>query len=120
MWCCRGGSFHDWRVDEWGTKTATGAATDAEQDIAVMLIFAQHLVDAGPSVRLKTTTRTSSSGCCHPPTRLSLAHTCTTAFPPSCVGAWQPHTTPQGATYGQRAQRMLDAMWDLGMIQDAK
>ena len=38
-------SFHDWRVDKQGQKTANGAATDAEEDIALCCIFAQHLVD---------------------------------------------------------------------------
>jgi hypothetical protein len=33
---------------------------------------------------------------------------------------WKAHTTPQGATYGQRGQQILDAMGDTGMIQDAK
>jgi hypothetical protein len=33
---------------------------------------------------------------------------------------WTAHKTPQGATYGERAQKMLDAMWSTGMIQDGK
>lgn len=36
--------FH-WRVDASGNITGAGSATDAEQDIAVALIFAQSLVD---------------------------------------------------------------------------
>ncbi len=40
-------SFHDWRVNKDGQKTANGAATDAEEDIALTCIFAQHLVDKG-------------------------------------------------------------------------
>ncbi len=39
---------------------------------------------------------------------------------PCNAGVWEAHTTPQGATYGERAQQILDAMWDVGMIQDAK
>ena len=39
--------YHDWRIDENGNKQATGAATDAEEDIALTCIFAQHLVDKG-------------------------------------------------------------------------
>lgn len=79
MWNYR--HFHDWRVNEQGSVQATGAATDAEQDIALACIFAQHLVDKG---------------------------------------VWESHRTPQGATYGERAQQILDAMWDTGMIQDGK
>lgn len=78
MW---NGRFHDWRVGKWGEKTAFGAATDAEQDIALALIFAQHLQDKG---------------------------------------VWQPHWTPQGVTYAQRAQNILDSFWNVGMIQDNK
>ena len=36
------------------------------------------------------------------------------------TGVWKAHKTPQGATYGERGQQILDAMWDVGMIQDAK
>jgi hypothetical protein len=46
---CARASYHDWRVDQFGNKVATGAATDAEQDIAAFLIFAQTLVDKGQS-----------------------------------------------------------------------
>lgn len=42
MW---NGNFYDWRINEQGQKTATGAATDAEQDIAFALISAQSKVD---------------------------------------------------------------------------
>lgn len=44
LWLCR---FHDWRVDVDGKILAQGAATDAEQDMAVTLVFAQHLVNRG-------------------------------------------------------------------------
>uniref|UniRef100_I2CQP6 Glycoside hydrolase family 8 n=1 Tax=Nannochloropsis gaditana (strain CCMP526) TaxID=1093141 RepID=I2CQP6_NANGC len=79
MWNWR--NFHDWRINEQGSIQGTGAATDAEEDIALACIFAQHLVDKG---------------------------------------VWEPHTTPKGASYGKRAQEILDAMWDVGMIQDGK
>lgn len=38
------GNCYDWRVNESGTVIGTGAATDAEQDIALALIFADLLV----------------------------------------------------------------------------
>lgn len=41
MWA---GEFYNWRVDENGKVEGTGAATDAEEDIAVALIFADQLV----------------------------------------------------------------------------
>jgi endo-1,4-beta-D-glucanase Y len=41
------GRLYDWRSDQFGNIIGTGAATDAEQDIAMMLIFADHLVDLG-------------------------------------------------------------------------
>ena len=41
MWA---GEFYNWRVDESGKAQGTGAATDAEEDIAVALIFADQLV----------------------------------------------------------------------------
>jgi len=68
-------------VDVNGNKVAFGAATDAEEDIALSLIFAQHLVDKG---------------------------------------AWQYHQVPSGATYGARAQQILDAMWSTGQIANGK
>lgn len=71
MW---NGLCYDWRVDEYGKRVAEGAATDAEQDIAVSLIFAQRLVDAG---------------------------------------VWIPHNNP---TYRERAQSIMDNMWDTHMI----
>lgn len=37
MW---NGRYYDWRVDEFHQKTGLGAATDAEQDIALSLLFA--------------------------------------------------------------------------------
>ena len=42
MW---NGKFYDWRINEYGVKTAFGAATDAEQDIALALIFAKQKLD---------------------------------------------------------------------------
>jgi len=147
---------------------ATGAATDAEQDIALACIFAQHLVDEGKGGReggregkpvSKTDYENMTVDACriaaHPPLPPSLPpsfsprcvkaphhpsgghlrrtdpsigkfHTPPSLSPslapslPSLVGVWQPHTTPQGATYGERAQQILDAMWDTGMIQDGK
>lgn len=44
MW---NGQYYDWRVDAYGNKMALGGATDAEQDIAAMLIMAQSRVDSG-------------------------------------------------------------------------
>lgn len=44
MW---NGMWYDWRISEYGQKTATGAATDAEQDIALALIFANNKVKKG-------------------------------------------------------------------------
>lgn len=41
------GEYYHWRVDENGTVIGTGAATDAEEDIAVALIFADALVQKG-------------------------------------------------------------------------
>jgi hypothetical protein len=43
-------SFHDWRINEQGSIQGTGAATDAEEDIALACIFAQHLVDKGRGI----------------------------------------------------------------------
>jgi endo-1,4-beta-D-glucanase Y len=71
MWNGRG---YDWRVDSGGNKVAYGYATDAEQDIAVSLIFAQNLVDEY---------------------------------------LWIPHYNP---SYGERAQSILNNMWDSRMI----
>lgn len=36
------------------------------------------------------------------------------------AGEWKEHKTPQGSTYGERAQTMIDAMWSTQMIQDGK
>lgn len=76
MW---NGRCYDWRIDANGFKTGTGAATDAEQDIAFALISAQSRVDKkvweSPSLRV---------------------------------------------TYGQRAQDILDNMWNTGMISSNK
>jgi endo-1,4-beta-D-glucanase Y len=38
------GNYYDWRVNRSGTKTGTGPASDADQDIALLLIFADRLV----------------------------------------------------------------------------
>jgi len=75
MW---NGHNYDWRIDENGNKVATGAATDAEQDIALCLIFAQNLVHKGD---------------------------------------WKMHDNP---TYGERAQNILDNMWNSHMISTGK
>lgn len=71
MW---NGRCYDWRVDEHGQRTATGAATDAEQDIALSLIFADRLVNQRK---------------------------------------WKAHQNP---TYSQRAQDILDNMWNTDMV----
>ncbi len=39
--------YYDWRVGTSGTKIGTGAASDADQDIALMLIYADLLVKKG-------------------------------------------------------------------------
>ena len=44
MW---NGGCYDWRVDGMGQKVAYGGATDAEQDIAAMLIMAHRRVERG-------------------------------------------------------------------------
>ena len=44
MW---NGSYHDWQMDPSGNIVGKGAATDAEEDIALALIFADKLVSAG-------------------------------------------------------------------------
>jgi hypothetical protein len=41
------GEYYDWRAAEDGTTIGFGAATDAEQDIAMMLLLADELVDRG-------------------------------------------------------------------------
>jgi endo-1,4-beta-D-glucanase Y len=41
MWA---GEFYNWRVDQNGKVEGTGAASDAEEDIAIALIFADQLV----------------------------------------------------------------------------
>jgi endo-1,4-beta-D-glucanase Y len=75
MW---NGVGYDWRIDEYGNKMSYGSATDAEQDIALSLIFAQTKVDKGE---------------------------------------WQGHYNP---TYGERAQNILDNMWNSKMISEWK
>jgi len=43
-----GGNYYDWRVDKsGGSRIGTGPASDAEQDIALLLIFADRLVKTG-------------------------------------------------------------------------
>lgn len=44
MWS---GCYYNWQVDESGKVVGRGAATDAEEDIALALIFADKLVSAG-------------------------------------------------------------------------
>lgn len=39
------GCLYDWRIDANGNKVGTGAASDAEEDIALALIFANRLVE---------------------------------------------------------------------------
>ncbi len=41
------GQYYDWRADQNGATIGFGAATDAEQDIAMMLLFASDLVNRG-------------------------------------------------------------------------
>lgn len=41
------GKYYNWRVNATGTVTGGGAATDADQDIALLLIFADKLVKSG-------------------------------------------------------------------------
>lgn len=72
-----GGKFYNWRANESGDVAAvngTGAATDAEEDIALTLIFADLLVKKN---------------------------------------IWQAHTSPKGVTYAERAQIILNSMWEL-------
>ena len=38
------GNYYDWRVNKSGAKIGTGPASDADQDIALLLIFADRLV----------------------------------------------------------------------------
>ncbi|MDR0331518.1 MAG: hypothetical protein LBH93_07420, partial [Chitinispirillales bacterium] len=42
-----GGNFYDWRVNKTGGKIGTGPASDADQDIALLLVFADKLVERG-------------------------------------------------------------------------
>lgn len=44
MW---NGRWYDWRVGPYGNRVAYGAATDAEQDIAAMLVLADRRVQRG-------------------------------------------------------------------------
>jgi endo-1,4-beta-D-glucanase Y len=65
---------YNWRTDQTGTVIGSGAASDAEEDIAYCLIIADLLVKKG---------------------------------------IWQSHSSPKGATYAQRAQTMINAIWSL-------
>ena len=52
MWNSEGlwgnpGNYYDWRVDKSGGNVGTGPASDADQDIALLLIFADQLVKKG-------------------------------------------------------------------------
>lgn len=72
-----GGKYYNWRANEAGSVDAAngvGAATDAEQDIALCLIFADLLVKRN---------------------------------------TWQSHKSPKGVTYAERAQVILNSMWEL-------
>ena len=43
-----GGGYYDWRINRDGSRrTGTGPASDADQDIALLLIFAERLVQEG-------------------------------------------------------------------------
>ena len=77
MW---GGDFYNWRVSVDGNLIGQGAASDAEEDIALALIFADLLVKKG---------------------------------------VWQPHSSPKGVSYAQRAQGMVNSIWSL-MVQDGR
>ncbi|MCL2206964.1 MAG: glycosyl hydrolase family 8 [Fibromonadales bacterium] len=47
-WMPSAGNYYDWRVNSTGSqKLGTGAASDADQDIALLLIFADQLVRVG-------------------------------------------------------------------------
>lgn len=120
MWalhsCCLSPcSFHDWRIDVNSGRTATGAATDAEEDIALTLIFAQHLVDKGESIGSIYLVREWQEGCgwCH-----ALMTYCMEFV--WYLGIWEWHQMPSGASYGDRAQQIMDAFWSTGMIADGK
>lgn len=81
-----GYTYYDWwRCADGGTSCTgptfkNGPATDADQDIALALIFADSLVRKG---------------------------------------AWEDHQAPDGSSYGERAQMVLNAIWTL-MVQDGK
>jgi len=66
------GSHYNWRADVNGSIIGSGSAADADVDIAMMLIFADHLVQQG---------------------------------------VWTEHNSPNGVTYAQRAQSMLNFIW---------
>lgn len=71
------GNCYNWRMHLDG-RVEPGAATDAEQDIALCLIFADQLVKKK---------------------------------------IWKEHTSPQGATYAQRANVLINNIWN-AMVQD--
>ena len=72
MWDENGQSYN-WRVNREGTVIGQGPASDAEQDIALALIFADGLVKKG---------------------------------------TWKAHTGPKGADYAQRAQKIINNLWN--------
>ncbi|MDO5575558.1 MAG: glycosyl hydrolase family 8 [Fibrobacter sp.] len=70
---------YNWRIHLDG-NVEFGAATDAEEDVAAMLIFADLLVQKG---------------------------------------LWKSHTSPLGATYSQRANDLVNNIWN-AMVEDGK
>lgn len=70
---------YNWRIHP-DKRVEVGAATDAEQDIALCLIFADQLVKKN---------------------------------------IWTAHTSPKGATYAQRANTLINNIWNT-MVQDGK
>jgi len=56
MW---GRCYYNWQVSQNGTVTGGGAATDAEEDVALALIFADKLVKAGKWANYASPTRGS-------------------------------------------------------------
>jgi hypothetical protein len=71
------GKLYDWRVGAKGGIIGSGMATDADQDIALMLLFAD-----------------------------SLAR----------KGVWQPHTSPKGAGYKDRALDIIHTIWGSAVV----
>ncbi len=70
---------YNWRI-HLNNRVESGAATDAEQDIALCLIFADQLVKKN---------------------------------------IWTEHTSPKGATYAQRANDLINNIWN-SMVEDGK